>query len=53
MTDAHLLLAAIVVFTMLVIGLVLTVLEFTKLQRDADADADTKNFEKNNQDRLR
>ena len=51
MTDAHLLLAAIVVFTMLVIGLVLTVLEFTKMQRDADAD--TKNFEKNNQGRLR
>ena len=49
MTDNNLLLAAIVVFTMLVIGLVLTVLEFTKLQRDAEA----KNAARNKQDQRR
>ena len=49
MTDNNLLLAAIVVFTMLVIGLVLTVLEFTKIQRDAEA----KKAARNKQGQLR
>lgn len=49
MTDNNLLLAAIVVFTMLVIGLVLTVLEFTKIQRDGEA----KKAARTKQDQLR
>ncbi|MBC7729650.1 MAG: hypothetical protein H7242_18975 [Microbacteriaceae bacterium] len=49
MTDNNLLLAAIVVFTMLVIGLVLTVLEFTKIQRDSEA----KKAARNKQNQLR